>query len=165
MSNSDTQQIISKEACEQIDVWIAKYPVEQKQSAVMAALTIVQDENGGWLTNALMDAVADYLDMPKIAVYEVASFYSMYELSPVGRHKIGVCNSVSCMLKDSAGVMNHLKKRLDVEVGGTSADGKFTLKEVECLGACAFAPVFHLDKTYHENLTPKKIDDILAEVE
>lgn len=149
----------------EIDKWIVKYPPEQKQSAVLSALTIVQDYNNGWLSVELMDAVADYLGMPKIAVFEVATFYSMYELQPVGRHKIGVCTNISCMLSGSEKIVNHLEHRLGVGFNETTEDGKVTLKEVECLGACANAPVFHLGKRYYENLTPEKVDEILDKLD
>src|SRR6185437_2428423 len=109
----------------EIDHWIAKYPANQKQSAVMTALRIVQEEHGH-LTNELMDAVADYLDMPSIAVYEVASFYSMYQLQPVGRHLINVCTNISCKLKNSAKIVTHLEKSLGVKMGETTEDGRFT---------------------------------------
>lgn len=145
----------------EIDQWIAKYPPEQKQSAVMAALRIAQDQNGGWLSLELIDAVAAYLEMETIAVYEVASFYSMYELSPVGRHKISVCTNISCMLRGSEEVVAHLQERLGIKLGETTSDGRFTLKEVECLGACVNAPMFQIARDYHENLTPEKIDAIL----
>lgn len=157
--------ILSAHARAEIDRWITRYPVEQKRSGVMQALTIVQEENGGWLTDALMDAVADYLEMPKISVYEVASFYTMYNLKPVGKHIINVCTNISCMLSGSEDVVEHLKKKLNIEVGETSADGKFTLREVECLAACTAAPMFQIGKHYHEKLTPEKIDAILAELE
>lgn len=147
-----------------IDQWVAKYPVERKQSAVMAALRLVQEENG-WLTTELMDAVAEYLEMEPISVYEVATFYSMYDLKPVGRHKISVCTNISCMLCGSAELMAHLEKKLGIKRGETTADGKFTLKEVECLAACAGAPMFQIGKTYYENLTKDKADDILAGLE
>jgi len=155
------KKLFSAKTCAEIDKWVAKYPPEQKQSACMAALRIVQDANGGYLTTELMDAVADYLEMPKIAVYEVASFYSMYELKPVGKHKICVCTNISCMLRGSDEVVAHLENRLGIKLGETSEDGRFTLKEVECLGACANAPMFELNKQYHENLTPETIDAIL----
>lgn len=145
-----------------IDIWIAKYPVDQKQSAVMAALQIAQDDQGGYLTTEIMDAIADYLSMPKIAVYEVASFYSMYELKPVGAHKICVCTNISCMLRGSDDITKHLQDRLGIDFGQTTADGKFTLKEVECLAACGGAPMMQIDKDYYENLTTDKIDTILA---
>lgn len=157
--------MISDKAKAEIDQWIAKYPVEEKQSAVMQALTIVQKENEGYLTEALMDAVAQYLDMPKIAVYEVATFYSMYELQPVGKHKINVCETASCRLCGAASIVEHLKQRLNIQCGETTPDQQFTLREVECLGACVNAPVMQIGDTYYENLTPEKIDEILASIE
>lgn len=148
-----------------IDRWIAKYPADQKQAAVMGALNIVQRQNGGWLTTELMDAVAAYLEMPPIAVYEVATFYTMYDLKPVGRHKIYVCTNISCMLCGSGVIVEHLEKKLDVKLGETTADGKFTVKEAECLAACGGGPMFMLDDEYHENLTPDKVDAILAKLD
>ncbi|MFO7592684.1 MAG: NADH-quinone oxidoreductase subunit NuoE [Pseudomonadota bacterium] len=144
-----------------IDHWVSKYPPEKKQSAVMAALRIAQEQNGGWLSNDLIEAVADYLQMEPIAAYEVATFYSMYELSPVGRHKINICTNISCMLRGSDEVVSHLENRLGIKLGETTEDGRYTLKEVECLGACVNAPMFSIDKTYYENLTPETIDKIL----
>jgi NADH-quinone oxidoreductase subunit E len=149
---------------EKIDKWLLKFPPDQKQSAIIYALHLVQDENKGFLTESLMDAVADYLDMPKIAVYEVASFYSMYELSPVGRHKICVCTNVSCMLCGSEKLAEHLQKKLGIQFGETTADGRFTLKAVECLAACGGAPAIQINRIYHENVTPEKMDAILAEL-
>ena len=144
-----------------IDTWVAKYPVEQKQSAVMAALRIVQDDNDGYLTTALMDGVAEYLEMPAIEVYEVATFYSMYEHKPVGKHKICVCTNISCMLCGSKNIVDHLQKKLGVGWDEITEDGLFSLKEVECLGACVNAPMFQVGGEYHENLTPDKVDEIL----
>ncbi len=157
--------MISAEALAQIDHWLAKYLPEKKMSAVIPALTIVQDENGGWLSNNLMDAVAAYLGMPTIAVYEVATFYSMFELKPVGRHKIAVCTNISCMLRGSDEILHHLEKNLGVRPGETTADGKFTVKEVECLAACGGAPMFMIGMRYYENLTPDKVDEILASMD
>ena len=154
-------QLISEQSRADIDGWIKKYPEEQKRSAVMAALRIVQDQNNGHLTNDLMDAVAEYLDMPTIAVYEVATFYSMYELEPVGRHKICLCTNISCMLCGSDNIVEHLTQRLGITLGQTTPDGRFTLKEVECLGACVDAPMFQIGDTYYGNLTSEKIDKIL----
>ena len=154
-------ELLTAESRAGIDRWIAKYPPEQKQSAVMAALRIAQEQNGGWLTEALMDAVAEYLEMPRISVYEVATFYSMYELEPVGKHKICVCTNISCMLRGSEQVVSHLEQRLGIGLGETSEDGKYTLKEVECLGACVNAPMMQIGHDYHENLTPERIDTIL----
>ena len=157
--------LLSADSLADIDRWIAKYPPEQKQSAVMAALRIAQEQNGGWLTIELIDAVATYLEMEPIAAYEVASFYSMYELKPVGRHKICVCTNISCMLCGSDKVVSHLEHRLGIKMGETTGDGRFTLKEVECLGACVNAPLFQIGKQYYENLTPEKIDSILDELD
>ena len=154
-------QLISDQSRAEIDRWIKKYPEEQKRSAVMSALRIVQDQNNGYLTNELMDAVAEYLDMPSIAVYEVATFYSMYELEPVGRHKICICTNISCMLCGSDNIVGHLTKQLGIKLGQTTPDGRFTLKEVECLGACVDAPMFQIGDTYYGNLTADKIDKIL----
>lgn len=157
--------LINEASRAEIDATIAKYPAEQKQSACMPALRIVQDQNGGWLTNDLMDAVAEYLEMPAIAVYEVATFYSMYEHKPVGRHKICVCTNISCLLRGSDEIVDHLNKKLGIKFGEVTEDGKFSLKEVECQGACAGAPMFAINRDYHENLTPEKIDSILDGLE
>ena len=154
-------ELLSGESRADIDRWVAKYPPEQKQSAVMAALRIAQEQNGGWLTEELIQAVAAYLEMEVMAAYEVASFYSMYELKPVGKHKICVCTNISCMLCGSDHVVAHLQQRLGIKMGETTADNRFTLKEVECLGACVNAPMFELNKNYYENLTPEAIDAIL----
>jgi len=158
-------QLISEQSRAEIDRWIKKYPEEQKRSAVMAALRIVQDQNNGFLTNDLMDAVAEYLDMPSIAVYEVATFYSMYELEPVGRHKICLCTNISCMLCGSDNIVEHLTQRLGIKMGQTTPDGRYTLKEVECLGACVDAPMFQIGDTYYGNLTTDKIDKILEDLD
>ena len=147
-----------------IDHWISKFPENQKQSAVLPVLMLVQEQNGGWLSDELMKEVADYLSMPYIAVYEVAAFYSMYDLKPVGKYKIAVCTNVSCMLSGCDKIVNHLKNKLKINFNETTSDGKFTLKEVECLGACANAPVIYMDHQYHENLTPEKVDKILDKI-
>jgi NADH-quinone oxidoreductase subunit E len=157
--------LISAESKTDIDSWIAKYPPDQKQSAVMAALRIVQDQNGGYLTNDLIEAVAEYLAMPAIAVYEVATFYSMFELEPVGKYKICICTNISCMLCGSDNVVEHLQQKLGIKLGQTTADGKFTLKEVECLGACVNAPMLQIGQQYYENLTPEKLDQILESLD
>jgi NADH-quinone oxidoreductase subunit E len=162
---TDINNLLSAETLAEIDKWIAKYPDDQKQSACMAALRIVQDANGGYLTEPLMDAVADYLDMPRISVYEVATFYSMYELKPVGKHKICVCTNISCLLCGSDEVVAHFKERLGIGLGETTEDGRITLKEVECLGACVGAPMLQIGETYYENLTPEKIDQILDQLD
>lgn len=163
--NKQVESLLNHEAREEIDRWIAKYPRDQKQSAVMAALRIVQEQNSGYLTEALMNAVAEYLDMPRIAVYEVATFYSMYEHQPVGRHKIGVCNSISCLLCGSQEILAHLQNKLGVKPGEVTEDGKFSIKEVECLGACVGAPVVMIGKQYYENLTPESLDKLLEDLD
>ena len=156
--------LLSYKTKKDIDQWLTKYPSNQRQSAVLYALKIVQAENKGWLTESLMDAVAAYLGMPKIAVYEVATFYNLFELKPVGKHKISVCTNISCMLCDSESIVQHLKKRLGINMGETTADGQFTLKEVECLAACGSAPAVQIGRVYHEKVTPEKIDAILSEL-
>ncbi len=149
----------------EIDVWIAKYPPDHKRSAVMAALRIAQDQNGGWLSIDLIEAVAEYLEMAPVEVHEVATFYTMYDLKPVGRHKVCVCTNISCLLRGSDKIMEHLQKKLGVKVGETTPGGKFTLKEVECLGACVGAPMMMVGRTYYEDLTPEKVDEILKDLE
>ncbi|NVZ08693.1 NADH-quinone oxidoreductase subunit NuoE [Allochromatium humboldtianum] len=161
----DKSELFKPEIREAIDAHIAKYPPEWKQSAVMPALSIVQDANGGWLTTELMDDVAAYLDMPAVSVYEVATFYGMYDLEPQGRHKVCVCNSISCMLNGSEELIEHVEHKYGVKVGETTADGRFTLKEVECLGACRDAPAVLLDKVYHEKLTPEALDKLIDGLE
>ena len=153
--------LLSEASLKEIDVWIAKYPADKKQSAVMSALRIVQDQNRGFLTEDLMDAVAEYLGMRPIAVYEVATFYSMYELEPVGKHKICVCTNISCMLCGSDKIVDQLTSKLGIKLGETTTDGRFTLKEVECLGACVNAPMFQIGDTYYENLTEEKVNQVL----
>ncbi len=155
---------LSAQVRAEIDKWMLRYPPEQKRSAVMEALRLVQEENGGSLTNSMMDAVAVYLGMAPIAVYEVASFYTMYNLAPVGRYVINVCTNISCMLSDSEKMLAHLKERLGIGLNETTADGKFTLREVECLAACANAPVAQVGKKYYENLTAEKLDALLKEL-
>ena len=156
---------ISEASKLEIDKWIAKYPADQKQSAVMAALRIVQDANSGSLTTELMNEVAQYLDMLPIAVYEVATFYSMYEHKPIGKYKISVCSNISCMLCGSNKVLEHLNGKLGIKPGETSSDGKFTIKEVECLGACVGAPMMQIGHDYYEHLTPEKIDAIIDQLD
>ena len=158
--------LLSAHARAEIDHWLTRYPPDRKQSAVLAALREVQHENGGYLTTELMDAVADYLDMPPIAVYEVASFYSMFELQPVGRHNIAVCTNISCMLRGSETVLSHIERKLGIQLGESTPDGKFYLKkEEECLAACCGAPMMQVDHVYYENLTPEKVDRILDSLE
>lgn len=166
MSEAETPGPLSQHVRDEIDHWVAKYPPEHKRSALLAALRAVQHENGGYLTRELMDAVAAYLELPPIAVYEVASFYSMFELKPVGRHSISVCTNLSCMLCGGDEILRHLERRLGVSVGQSTGDGRFFLKrEEECLAACTGAPMMQVDHVYYEKLTPEKVDEILAGLE
>lgn len=152
-----------KEVREEIDHWIAKYPPEQKRSAIVAALRIVQEHSGGWLRKNQLQEIADYLGLPGIMVFEVATFYDMVELSPVGKHKINVCTNWPCQLGGCSKIVKHLHKRLGIGLGETTPDGKITLKEVECMAACANAPMCQIDdKHYHVDLTPEKVDELLA---
>ncbi len=162
--SENVTQLISAEAMQMIDHWIAKYPSDQKQSAVMAALMTVQEEHG-YLTPELMDTVANYLGMPAIAVYEVASFYSMYEHKPCGRHVVSVCTNISCKLRGADAIVTHLEHKLGIRLGETTSDGRFTLRSVECLGACVNAPMMQVNKAYHENLSVDTLDAVLEQFE
>lgn len=162
MPKENTTTLLSDHACAEIDHWLSKYPPEQKRSAVLAALREVQHENGGYLTTELMDAVADYLGLPPIAVYEVASFYSMLEMGPVGRHSISVCTNISCMLRGGDDIVAHIERKLGIKTGESTPDGRFYLKrEEECLAACCGAPMMMVDHKYYEDLTPEKVNEIL----
>ena len=157
---------LSPQTRREIDSWLKKYPPERKQSAVLAALLEAQHENGGNLTRPLMDAVAAYLGMPPIAVYEVASFYSMLETQPRGRHSVSVCTNISCMLRGADAIVAHLEKKLEVKTGETTADNRIYLKqEEECLAACCGAPMMMVDHKYYENLTLEKVDAVLEELD
>ena len=156
---------LSAEMISEIEEWILKFPAKQKRSAVIAALTIVQRHNNGWLSQGLLDAVAVYLELPTIAVYEVATFYSMFELQPVGKYKICVCTNLSCMLCGCKKIVSHLKNKLNLDFGQTTKDSKFTLKEIECIAACDKAPVIQVNGKYFENVTIESVDQILAELE
>lgn len=150
---------------EEIDDWLRRYPDDQRQSAVLGALRAVQHEHGH-LSTEMMDAVAAYLGMPEIAVYEVASFYSMYELKPVGRHTIAVCTNISCMLRGSDRIVGYIEKKLGISTGESTPDGRFYLKrEEECLAACCGAPMMQVDHVYYEHLTPERVDEILDGLE
>lgn len=158
-------KVLPPNICQEIDKMLAKYPDNQRQSAVLSALLLVQRNNNGWLSDELMQLVADYIKMPKIAVLEVASFYSMFELKPIGKHKINICTNISCMLSGSDQIVEHLCKKLKINLGETTQDSKFTLRSVECMAACGGAPMMQVGDQYHLNLTPEKIDTILAGLE
>ena len=153
--------MISDKAKQQIDTWVAKYPAGYQSSAVMEALKIVQAENDGSLTSGLIQAVADYLEMPVISAYEVATFYENYNHKPVGKHVIRFCHNISCMLNGADDLISYLETKIGVKIGEVSEDGLVSVKKVECLGACVGAPMFQIGDQYYENLTPKKIDEIL----
>lgn len=155
--------MLSQESLTKIDREIAKYPPAQKQSAVMAALAIAQDETG-WLAKEAIEFVAGYLGMPAIAVFEVASFYNMYDLQPVGKYKLTVCTNLPCALSGGVHAADYVKKKLGIDFNETTADGKFTLKEGECMGACGDAPVMLVNnKRMHCFMTPEEIDRLLEE--
>jgi NADH-quinone oxidoreductase subunit E len=166
MHTASTHTILSKHVCEEIDRWVAKFPPGRERSAVIGALHAVQHENGGFLTEPLMEAVAGYLKLPAIQVFEVASFYSMFETKPVGRHSVSVCTNISCMLCGGESLLQHIEKKLGISVGESTPDGRIYLKnEEECLAACNGAPMMMVDHKYHENLTPAKADKILDALE
>lgn len=158
----DKEQLFTAELRQQLDAWVAKYPSDRAQSAVIPCLHILQDAHQGWLPKPVMNALAVYLAIPAISVYEVATFYTMFDLKPVGKHKISVCTNISCLLNGSEEVVAHLETCLNVKLGQTTEDGQYTLRPVECLGACCGAPMMQIDRDYHENLTTDKIDQILA---
>jgi NADH-quinone oxidoreductase subunit E len=155
--------MLSPDALKKIDLAIAKYPPDRKQSAVMAALTVAQDEKGH-LSTEVMNFVAGYLGMPPIAVYEVATFYTMYDVEPAGKYKLCICTNLPCALSGAQDAAEHLKKRLGIDWNETTADGRFTLKEGECFGACGDAPVMLVNnKKMLSFMTPDKIDRWFAE--
>lgn len=155
---------LSADSLKKIDREVAKYPVDQKQSAVMGALIIAQDEKG-WLATETMDEVAGVLGMPPVAVYEVATFYGMYNLKPTGRHKLTLCTCLPCGLQGSLAAADHLKAKLGIDFGETTPDGRFTLKEGECMGACGDAPVLLVDnKRMCSWMSNDKLDQLLEEL-
>ena len=164
-TTNNVENFIQGDVKKRIDKWISNYPEDQRQSACMPALRIVQEEHSGYLTTDLMDQIADYLGMTPISVYEVATFYGNYEHAPVGKIKICLCTSISCMLRGSEEILAHLEKKYDIKPGEISKDGKFSIKTVECLGACGGAPMMQIDKTYYEDLTEASVDKILDGME
>jgi len=158
----EAENTLSAHAREEIDALLKRFPAEQKKSALLGALNIAQHENQGFLTRELMQAVAEYLDLTEIEVYEVASFYSMYELKPVARHNVAVCTNISCMLMGSQSIVDHVENKLGIRLGESTKDGRIYLKkEEECLAACAGGPMMQVDHVYYEDLTPEKVDAIL----
>jgi NADH-quinone oxidoreductase subunit E len=154
--------LLSEHVREEIEHWKARFPEDRQRSAVIGALHAVQHENDGYLTPELMDAVAEYLGLPNIQVYEVATFYSMFQTKPVGRHNVAICTNVSCMLRGADDIVEHVEQRLGVRLGESTGDGRIYLKrEEECLAACCGAPMMMVDHKYYENLTLDQVDDIL----
>ncbi len=165
MSTNTTVEL-SSHAREEIDELLTHFPADQKKSALLGTLNIVQHENKGFLTDELMHAVADYLELSKIEVYEVASFYSMYELKPVARNNVAICTNISCMLMGSQDIVDHVENKLGIKIGESTEDGRIYLKkEEECLAACAGGPMMQVNHVYFENLTPEKVDEILDALE
>ena len=158
--------LLTEETRAHIDAWLEKFPAGQKQSAVLAALQAAQEQNGGWVSRELMDAVADYLGMLSVQVYEVGTFYSMIELEPVGRNMVALCTNLSCMLCGAETIVEHVEKKLGIKLGETTTDGRITLKlEEECLAACCGGPMMTVNGHYKENLTPARVDAILDGLE
>jgi NADH-quinone oxidoreductase subunit E len=153
----------SEEKLKKVQEIIERYPEGKQKSALLPLLHLAQEENGGWLSVEAMDLVAGLLQLKPIEVYEVATFYSMYNLKPVGKYLFEVCQTGPCMLKGSDEIISYIKQKLDIGVGETTSDGMFTLKTVECLGACGYAPMMQMGKYYKEHLTPEKVDQIIEE--
>jgi NADH-quinone oxidoreductase subunit E len=166
MSAADTPPAeLSAHTRAEIDHWVARFPAGRQRSAVIAALRAAQEQNNGHLTAPLMDAVAAYLQLPPIQVYEVASFYSMFETHPCGRHHVSICTNISCMLRGAEALVAHAEQHLGIRLGESTADGRIFLKqEEECLAACTGAPMLMVDHVYHENLTTEKLERILDEL-
>ena len=158
--------VLTEHVREEIDRWRSRFPEDRQRSAVIAALHAVQHENNGYLTAELMNGVAEYLNLPSIQVYEVATFYSMFQTRPVGRNNVSICTNISCMVRGADEIVEHVEKKLDIKLGESTEDGRIYLKkEEECLAACCGAPMMMVNHKYFENLTPEKIDEILDELD
>jgi NADH-quinone oxidoreductase subunit E len=158
-------RVLNEHTRHEIDEWIGRFPTGRHRSAVLSALRFTQEQNDGFLTPELMDGVAEYLRLPPIQVYEVASFYSMFETHPCGRHHVSICTNISCMLNGAEDLVKHCEKKLGIKLGESTADGRIFLKqEEECLAACTGAPMMMVDHVFHEYLTPEKVDKVLDEL-
>ncbi|HEY3783995.1 MAG TPA: NAD(P)H-dependent oxidoreductase subunit E [Steroidobacteraceae bacterium] len=158
-------RMLSEHTRAEIDLWVKKFPPGRQRSACISALRAAQEQNHGHLTTDLMDAVAEYLGLPPIQVYEVASFYSMFEIHPCGRHHVSICTNISCMLNGGEELVAHAERKLGIKLNQSTPDGRIFLKqEEECLAACAGAPMMMVDHIFHEYLTPEKVDAILDEL-
>ena len=160
--NVDPMVALSEATRAHIDHWVAKFPPDRKRSAVIQGLFVAQERNGGWLTDEIIAAVAKYLGIPPVWAYEVATFYSMFDLAPVGRHKVAICTNISCWLNGAEDLVRYCEKKLGAKLGESTADGRIYLKrEEECLAACAGAPMMVVNGHYHEKLDTAKVDEIL----
>jgi len=165
-AEKQNETVLNAASRKEIDRWLEKYPPDQRRSAIPAALRIGQQQNDGWLCDSLLKDVAAYLEVPPIWVYEAANFYGLFHLHPVGRHVISICDNISCMLCGADALIAHVKRRLGVELGETTRDGRITLvKEEECLAGCVGAPMMVVDGHYHEHLTIEDVDRILDSLE
>jgi NADH-quinone oxidoreductase subunit E len=161
----DKARLLNEHTRHEIDEWIGRFPTGRHRSAVLSALRFTQEQNDGFLTPELMDGVAEYLRLPPIQVYEVASFYSMFETHPCGRHHVSICTNISCMLNGAEDLVAHCEKKLGIKLGESTPDGRiFLKKEEECLAACTGAPMMMVDHVFHEYLTPEKVDKVLDEL-
>lgn len=164
MSDSKLK-LLSEHTVKEIDHWVAKFPAGRQRSACIAALRAAQEQNQGYLTTELMDAVAEYLKLPPVQVYEVATFYSMLEIHPCGRHHVSICTNISCMLNGAEALVEHAQRKLGIKEGESTPDGRIFLKrEEECLAACTGAPMLMVDHIFHENLTPESLEKILDDL-
>ena len=158
--------MLSEQTRETIDHWVSKFPSDKKRSALIQALLAAQEQNGGWISRELTEAVAGYLELPPVWAHEVVSFYSMFFTQPAGRHKVNICTNISCWLRGAEGMVAHAEKKLGVKLGGTTEDGRITLvREEECLAGCCGAPMMVVDGHYHENLDFEQLDAILEGLE
>ena len=157
--------LLSEHTRQEIDLWVAKFPAGRQRSAVLSALRLAQEQNEGYLTPELLEAVAEYLSLPPVQVMEVASFYSMYELHPCGRHHVSICTNISCMLRGAEELVAHAERKLGIKLGESTPDKRIFLKrEEECLAACTGAPMMMVDHVYHEQLTPESLGAILDDL-
>ena len=158
-------RLLNEHTRHEIDEWIGRFPTGKQRSAVLSALRFTQEQNNGYLTPELMDAVAEYLRLPAVQVYEVATFYSRFETHPCGRHHVSICTNISCMLNGAEDLVAHCEKKLGIKLGESTPDGRiFLKKEEECLAACTGAPMMMVDHVFHEYLTPEKVDKVLDEL-
>ena len=161
----EKSRVLSEHTRHEIDEWIGRFPTGKQRSAVLSALRFTQEQNNGYLTPELMDGVAEYLKLPAVQVYEVATFYSMFETHPCGRHHVSICTNISCMLNGAEDLVKHCEKKLGIKLGESTPDGRIFLKqEEECLAACTGAPMMMVDHVFHEYLTPEKVDKVLDEL-